>query len=666
MPGPGSAGRLCHSVAMADGSWEPAAERSQRLITQALDVVPNLQPPVDQMHCGAHKRELDAVLLRQAAQARGFDVTALCAQASLISTGASALVVHKNMPSTLSGLDRAVTNNKHLTKRVLAAAGLPVARGHLVADAEGARAVFGRMGGPVVTKPIVGSGGRGVTVDITTAAQLARACAQISERRRHIVIEEMVTGVDVRVMTVGARAVAAVLRVPPSVVGDGQRTITQLVTAKNHVRAANSYTRSSPIRITAATRGHLARQDLVPDAVPAAGRRVLLSLTANISGGGDNYEITDLVHPGLLHLAEQAAACFPRATHTGIDLIVERIDAGVAGQRAIISEVNLNNEIGMHILPMYGPPVGVHHLLIDELTRGGRHETGPTPAAPGRNRSASSHGGAASPNGGTNPEFPGPSHGGAGPEHSASDPSGPEPAAGGLPPVSTDQLRAWAVRCGGPAGPIDQAGGEVDAAHLRASLHAAGYTEVHLRGALVFASDGSQDVVFHRTGRSVISAELARTPQTLRALAAHLGIPTVPDIGSNGPGAGCEVLFLNCVPAASRVHLPPGPGADAAAGESRRRGLHTYLAAGCPSPELLHYARLLTGVIGPAPVLVLRFALRHQPSAGPFWALESIEPDPVLAGFAPPGQPGLHQRAARILLRSAHYTLPAATSAHIG
>src|SRR5699024_774926 len=119
-----------------------------------------------------------------------------------------AWVVHKNMPSWLTGLDRAVTNNKHLTKQILAARGLPVAPGRVVATFEQAREAFAQMPHPVVTKPVTGSGGQGVSVDIRTEAALRAACADIAERGRSIVIEDMVRGVDLRIMTVAGRAVA--------------------------------------------------------------------------------------------------------------------------------------------------------------------------------------------------------------------------------------------------------------------------------------------------------------------------------------------------------------------------------------------------------------------------------------------------------------------------
>jgi hypothetical protein len=48
---------------------------------------------------------------------------------------------------------------------------------------------------------------------------------------------------------------------------------------------------------------------LTTESVPESGRRVYLHYKANLSSGGDSYEIVDAVHPDILRLAERAAAC---------------------------------------------------------------------------------------------------------------------------------------------------------------------------------------------------------------------------------------------------------------------------------------------------------------------------------------------------------------------
>jgi hypothetical protein len=58
---------------------------------------------------------------------------------------------------------------------LLAEVGLPVPRGEVVRDAEAAVAAAQRIGFPVVTKPLDGNHGRGVTLDLDTPMPCARA-----------------------------------------------------------------------------------------------------------------------------------------------------------------------------------------------------------------------------------------------------------------------------------------------------------------------------------------------------------------------------------------------------------------------------------------------------------------------------------------------------------
>src|SRR3546814_12938606 len=61
--------------------------------------------------------------------------------------------------------------NKDLTKALLAEAGLPVPRGIVVRSADEAAAFAERVGFPLVTKPLDGNHGRGVSTALLNEAQ---------------------------------------------------------------------------------------------------------------------------------------------------------------------------------------------------------------------------------------------------------------------------------------------------------------------------------------------------------------------------------------------------------------------------------------------------------------------------------------------------------------
>ena len=76
-----------------------------------------------------------------------------------------------------SAISEAIAQDKDLTKKLLAAAGVPVPGGRAALDAEDAWAAALEIGLPVVVKPNDGNQGKGVTVNIQTKEHLLRAYA---------------------------------------------------------------------------------------------------------------------------------------------------------------------------------------------------------------------------------------------------------------------------------------------------------------------------------------------------------------------------------------------------------------------------------------------------------------------------------------------------------
>ena len=346
------------------GTGESARSRSEGLLRAALDAVGDLTERRYQREHEVDKRVLDVLRLEQSAERIGLTSLELTAEIRLFSDSAKALLFYKNMSSSLLFLDRAVTNRKPLTKAILSRAGLPVARGSEAASADEVRDAVTALAGEVVVKPVTGSGGRDVSTHLSTAEDAVAAAAPILDSGRNVLVEEMVTGIDLRVTVVDGRTVGATLRIPANVVGDGTATIAELVAAKNTVRETSDYTRHQPIELGPDKERYLAAQSLTPDSVPAQGQRVFLHYVANISAGGDSYEVLERLHPQIADLAERAAAQFPSSLHAGVDLLLERIDAPVTEQRVVICEVNLNNELPLHLYPLYGPSSPVDDLVI--------------------------------------------------------------------------------------------------------------------------------------------------------------------------------------------------------------------------------------------------------------------------------------------------------------
>ena len=121
-------------------------------------------------------------------------------------------------------------------------------------------------------------------------------------------LEEQVDGIDIRAYVIGSRVAAAATRIHAHVVGDGGRSITELVAEKQAWRAQHANMRKSPIVVDLAM---LARQGRSVDDTPAADEVVVVNGMANVGLGGESVDVTELTHPDLMTMAVDAAPGHP-------------------------------------------------------------------------------------------------------------------------------------------------------------------------------------------------------------------------------------------------------------------------------------------------------------------------------------------------------------------
>ena len=264
-----------------------------------------------------------------------------------------------------------IAQDKDLSKALLAAAGVPVPRGRPVDTADAGWALALEIGLPVVVKPRDGNQGKGVTVNIQTRDHFDIAYRVASEIGQ-VMVEQFLPGHDFRLLVVGDRLVAAARRDPPFVIGDGQHTVRELVEAVNADprRGDGHATSLTKIRLDDIARARLGVQGLSPDAVPAAGQRVVLRNNANLSTGGTATDVTDDVHPEVAARAV-AAARMVGLEICGVDVVCENVGVPLEAQRGGIVEVNAAPGLRMHLAPSFGKPRPVGEAIVERLYAAG-------------------------------------------------------------------------------------------------------------------------------------------------------------------------------------------------------------------------------------------------------------------------------------------------------
>lgn len=260
-----------------------------------------------------------------------------------------------------SAVAEAIVQDKDLTKQLLQAIGVPVPRGRAVDNAEDAWAAALEIGVPVVVKPKDGNQGRGVAVNLHTREQVVAGYAAAVARSEEVIVEKYAFGADYRLLVIGNKLVAAARREPPQVIGDGRRTIAELVEEvnKDPRRGEHHATSLSKIPLDAIAQGVLAEQGLAAKSVPAAGQVVLLRRNANLSTGGSATDVTDLVHPEVSARVIDGVRMVGLDI-AGVDVIAQDISRPLEQQGGVIIEINAAPGLRMHLEPSFGQgrPVG--------------------------------------------------------------------------------------------------------------------------------------------------------------------------------------------------------------------------------------------------------------------------------------------------------------------
>ncbi|MEW6033085.1 MAG: cyanophycin synthetase [Bacillota bacterium] len=285
-----------------------------------------------------------------------------------------------------------LAGDKVLTKEVLSQAGLPVPPGRLVAGRREALKALAELGPPVVVKPATGNQGRGVSLGLSTPAEVRTAFGLAAAFGSKVLVERHIPGRHYRLLVVGGRLVAAAERLPAAVTGDGRRTVRELVDEVNRdPRRGEGHDRPlTRITIDPVAVLTLSRQGLAPDSVPEAGRTVILRENANLSTGGTARDVTGEVHQANASLAARAARLIGLDV-AGIDIVTPDISRPLGPAGGAIIEVNASPGLRMHLHPTEGTPRAVAGPILDSLFEGSEREPrpawlrrGPWGAAPGR------------------------------------------------------------------------------------------------------------------------------------------------------------------------------------------------------------------------------------------------------------------------------------------
>ena len=243
-----------------------------------------------------------------------------------------------------------------------------------------------RIGYPVVTKPFNGNHGRGISIRLTTEAEVAQGFLVAREHSRSVIVESFLEGDDHRLLVVNGELVAATRRTPGHVVGDGKKNIVELIEVVNQDprRGVGHEKVLTRLELDAQALKMLERVAMTPESVPAAGTIVYLRSTANLSTGGTATDVTDVIHPDNRDMAVRAVRAVGLDVG-GVDFLSTDITESYRTIGGGICEVNAAPGFRMHVAPSEGTPRDAAGPVIDMLFPPGAPSRVPIAALTGTN-----------------------------------------------------------------------------------------------------------------------------------------------------------------------------------------------------------------------------------------------------------------------------------------
>ncbi len=180
-----------------------------------------------------------ARIIVEEAHRRGIDVQVDDADAGLftLSHGGRRVRCRESLSDLTSAISMTLCQDKSLTHKVLKAAGLQLPSQQLAGSAD-ENLEFLDEHQRVVVKPLDGEQGQGVAVDLQTIEEVQQAIENARQFDNRVLLESFHEGLDLRILVIGFEVVAAAIRRPAEVTGDGQHSIRALIEAQSRRRQA--------------------------------------------------------------------------------------------------------------------------------------------------------------------------------------------------------------------------------------------------------------------------------------------------------------------------------------------------------------------------------------------------------------------------------------------
>jgi GNAT-family acetyltransferase (TIGR03103 family) len=282
------------------------------------------------------------IIIREA-QKRGIYIQVIDAEGGYfeLSFGGRSIVCRESLTELTTAIAMSRCDDKTTTHRLLREAGLRVPA-QLRVDNDQQALDFLNECGSVVVKPARGEQGAGISVDVRDTDSLRTAISEARTICDKVILEEYVSGDDLRIIVIGEEVVAAAVRKPAQIIGNGKDSVRTLIEKQSRRRAVVTGGESR-IPLDRETERCINEHGYTLDSVLPESEHLMVRKTANLHTGGTIHDVTSRLHKELRTAAIDAARAIDIPV-TGLDFIVPAVD----GPEYAIIEANERPGLANH------------------------------------------------------------------------------------------------------------------------------------------------------------------------------------------------------------------------------------------------------------------------------------------------------------------------------
>lgn len=285
-----------------------------------------------------------------------------------IGTGCFRKVIRATLTQNTSYLAVENTDDKYLTYKMLEEMGIPVPMRISTKTVQEALFFYKQIQKPVVVKPSNGYRGKRVNVHLDSEEKIIKAFFWAQSFDENVIVQEFVPGNTYRILIIDGKYAGAVQLIAPFVIGDGKKTIKELIDElnANPEREFGDKGKLSKVIIDDDTLKIIDIKGYTLQTVLDNGKRLFLKNSGNMRLGGTSIDVTEKVHPYNRFVCERISKLL-NLDVTGVDIISDDISQSLHHNQGRVIEINAAPDFRMHINPTIGNSQPVHKLFVDML-----------------------------------------------------------------------------------------------------------------------------------------------------------------------------------------------------------------------------------------------------------------------------------------------------------